>query len=206
MARNQALQVVAGRAPDTSEVLQSRTVRAAHEGADLNLDANPDPWLEGLPPVVGPDTRLVVLGSFPGVASLDAQAYYAHPRNQFWPLLSVLLRTDFLSLPYAERLVAMVQRGVGLWDVYRQCRRVGSLDSAIRDAEFNDLASLLEQAPGLRGFAHNGGESARAMRRAAGLGLPVWALPSSSPANASWSFERKLAAWRQAFEAAGVLR
>ena len=206
MARNQALQVVAGRAPDTSEVLQSRTVRAAHAGADLNLDANPDPWLEGLPPVVGPDTRLVVLGSFPGVASLDAQAYYAHPRNQFWPLLSVLLRTDFLSLPYAERLVAMVQRGVGLWDVYRRCRRVGSLDSAIRDAEFNDLASLLEQAPGLRGFAHNGGESARAMRRAAGLGLPVWALPSSSPANASWSFERKLAAWRQAFEAAGVLR
>ena len=193
MARNQALKVVAGRAPDTSEV-------------SLNLDANPDPWLEGLPPVVGPDTRLVVLGSFPGVASLDAQAYYAHPRNQFWPLLSVLLGTDFLSLPYAERLVAMARRGVGLWDVYRRCRRVGSLDSAIRDAEFNDLASLLEQAPGLRGFAHNGGESARAMRRAAGLGLPVWALPSSSPANASWSFERKLAAWRQAFEAAGVLR
>ena len=87
-----------------------------------------------------------------------------------------------------------------------QCRRVGSLDSAIRDAEFNDLASLLERAPGLCGFAHNGGESARAMRRTAGLGLPVWALPSSSPANASWSFERKLAAWRQAFEAAGVLR
>ena len=162
--------------------------------------------LEGLAPVVGPDTRLVVLGSFPGTASLKAQAYYAHPRNQFWPLLSVLLCTDFLGLPYAERLVAMVARGVGLWDVYRQCHRVGSLDSAIRNAEFNDLPSLLERAPGLRGFAHNGGESARAMRWTASLGLSVWALPSSSPANASWSFERKLVAWRQAFEAAGVLR
>ena len=210
MARLQVLRAAAGQAPDTSEVLPGRVVRAADTDAtpspDANPDASPDPWLEGLPPVVGPDTRLVVLGSFPGVSSLKAQAYYAHPRNQFWPLLSVLLRTDFLSLPYAERLVAMVQRGVGLWDVYRQCRRVGSLDSAIRDAEFNDLASLLDQAPGLCGFAHNGGESARAMRRTAGLGLTVWALPSSSPANASWSFERKLAAWRQAFEAAGVLR
>ena len=210
MARLQVLRAAAGQAPDTSEVLPGRVVRAADTDSppspDANPDASPDPWLEGLPPVVGPDTRLVVLGSFPGVSSLKAQAYYAHPRNQFWPLLSVLMRTDFLSLPYAERLVAMVQRGVGLWDVYRQCRRVGSLDSAIRNAEFNDLASLLERAPRLRGLAHNGGESARAMRRTAGLGLPVWALPSSSPANASWSFERKLEAWRQAFEAAGVLR
>jgi len=206
MARLQVLREAAGQAPDTSEVLPGWAGRAAHADADLNTDTKPDPRLEGLPPVIGPDTRLVVLGSFPGVASLKAQAYYAHPRNQFWPLLSVLLHTDFLSLPYAERLVAMVQRGVGLWDVYRQCRRVGSLDSAIRNAEFNDLASLLERAPGLCGFAHNGGESARAMRRTAGLGLTVWALPSSSPANASWSFERKLAAWHQAFEAAGVLR
>ena len=206
MAPNPDLLELPGRVPDTLEVLPGMPRRAAHGDAELNPDPILDPWLEGLPPVVGPDTRLIVLGSFPGVASLKARAYYAHPRNQFWPLLSALLRTDFLGLPYGERLTAMVERGVGLWDVYRLCRRIGSLDSAIRNAEFNDLPSLLERAPGLRGFAHNGGESARAMRRTAGLGLSVWALPSSSPANASWSFERKLAAWRQAFEAAGVLR
>ncbi|HSQ72462.1 MAG TPA: DNA-deoxyinosine glycosylase, partial [Rubrivivax sp.] len=72
------------------------------------------------------------------------------------------------------------------------------------DAEFNDLASLRRRAPGLRLVAHNGGESARAMRRVGALGLPVLRLPSSSPANASWSFERKLDAWRAAFRAAGI--
>jgi hypoxanthine-DNA glycosylase len=198
MARLQASRVRAAPAPARAQA-SSRNDAQAAEG-----DASPR--LESLPPVIGPDTRLVVLGSFPGVASLHAQAYYAHPRNQFWPLLSVLLAADFLAMPYAERLATLLQRGLGLWDVYRECRRVGSLDSAIRDAELNDLSSLRERAPGLCGIAHNGGESVRSMRQTAGLGLPVWALPSSSPANASWSFERKLAAWRQAFEAAGVLR
>lgn len=200
MARLPASRAPAGPAVGVLEALPGLARRAA--GAEREADA----WLESLPPVIGQDTRLVVLGSFPGVASLRAQAYYAHPRNQFWPLLSVLLHTEFLVMPYPERLAAMLQRGLGLWDVYRECRRVGSLDSAIRDAQLNDLASLRERAPGLCGIAHNGGESARAMRHTARLGLSVWALPSSSPAHASWSFERKLAAWRQAFEAAGVLR
>jgi len=98
--------------------------------------------LVGLPPVLAPHTRLVVLGSFPGVASLRAQQYYAHPRNQFWPLLSALWDIDLVGLPYAQRLAESSARGLGLWDVYASCRRAGSLDSAIRDAVFNDLSSL----------------------------------------------------------------
>ena len=160
--------------------------------------------LYGLPPVLAPGTRLVVLGSFPGVASLAAQQYYGHPRNAFWPIVGALLGMELVRLPYAARVDAVRERGLGLWDVYASCRRVGSLDQAIEDAEFNDLASLRRRAPSLAGVAHNGGESARALRFTQSLGVPVWRLPSTSPANASWSFERKLAAWREAFSAAGL--
>ena len=160
--------------------------------------------LQGLPPVISRQARLVILGSFPGVASLQARQYYGHPRNHFWPLLSAIWGIDLVALPYRRRLAELRRRGLGLWDVYASCRRAGSLDQAIEDAEFNDLASLRRRAPQLQLVAHNGGESARAMRHIVALGLPVRKLPSSSPANASWSFERKLEAWRAAFQAAGV--
>ena len=162
------------------------------------------PRLVGLPPVIARGTRLVVLGSFPGVASLQAGQYYAHPRNQFWPLVGQLLGEPLPALPYRERVARLRERGVGLWDVYASCRREGSLDSAIEAAELNDLASLRRRAPGLLAVAHNGGESARHRRHTEALGLPVWRLPSSSPANASWSFERKLAKWQEAFAFAGL--
>lgn len=160
--------------------------------------------LQGLAPVAGPGTRLLLLGSFPGVASLRAQQYYGHPRNHFWPILSAIWATDLVALPYADRMAAIGQRGLGLWDVYAACRRQGSLDSAITDAVPNDLAGLAARLPQLRAIAHNGGESARAMKVTAALGLPVHRLPSSSPANASWRFERKLAAWQAVFQQHGL--
>jgi len=162
------------------------------------------PRLHGLPAVLGMGTRLLVLGSFPGVASLRAGQYYGHPRNQFWPILSALWGVELDVLPYAHRLAEMQARGLGLWDVYASCRRRGSLDTAITDAEWNDFESLRQRAPGLRAVAHNGAESARASRHLQALGFEVHRLPSTSPANASWSFDRKLAAWRAVFEAGGV--
>ncbi len=160
--------------------------------------------LQGLAPVIGRETRLVVLGSFPGVASLQARQYYAHPRNQFWPLLSALWGVDLVAMPYRARLAEVKRRGLGIWDVYASCRREGSLDSAIVDSVPNDLASLKRRAPKLQAVAHNGGESARAMAATRALGVEVIRLPSTSPANASWSFERKLAAWRAAFATHGL--
>lgn len=160
--------------------------------------------LRGLPPVIGPDMRLLVLGSFPSEASLAAQQYYAHPRNHFWPLLSALWGADLCALPYPQRLEEVRRRGLGIWDVYASCRREGSLDSAIEQAQLNDLHRLKRRAPDLRAIAHNGGESARAMRITRTLGLPVHRLPSTSPANASWSFERKLEAWRAVFRTYGL--
>lgn len=155
--------------------------------------------LEGLAPVIAPDTRLVVLGSFPGAASLAAQQYYGHPRNHFWRLLSALWNEDLAGSPYAARLEALRRHRVGLWDVYGACEREGSLDASIRVPVLNDLPWLKTRAPRLRAVAHNGGESARSRRVTGQLGLDVHKLPSTSPANASWSFERKLAAWREVF-------
>ncbi|MEO8278216.1 MAG: DNA-deoxyinosine glycosylase [Ideonella sp.] len=160
--------------------------------------------LRGLGPVVDRSTRLVVLGSFPGVASLEAGQYYAHPRNQFWAILSALWNEDLRALPYERRLQSLLAHGLGLWDVYASCRRQGSLDSAIEHAEMNDLQSLRQRAPRLRAVAHNGGESARHRRITAELGVAVLRLPSTSPANASWSFERKREAWHAVLKDNGV--
>jgi hypoxanthine-DNA glycosylase len=164
-----------------------------------------DDVLDGLPAVIDQRTRLVVLGSFPGIASLQAQQYYGHPRNHFWPILSALLGADLVSLPYARRLPIVLDHGVGLWDVYASCIRPGSLDSSIREPVLNDLASLKLRATALQAVAHNGGESARSKRHTQALGVSVYQLPSTSPANASWSFARKLAAWEAVFEQCGLL-
>ena len=167
--------------------------------------------LQGLPPVVGLDTRLLVLGSFPGVASLKAQQYYGHPQNHFWKILQALWPDDPLPTreQYAERCAWALAHGLGIWDVYASCEREGSLDSAIRNAEVNDFAALRARCPQLRLIAHNGGESfrhAKAVRAALGVEhFPLVQLPSTSPANASWSFERKLAAWREAALQAGII-
>jgi len=163
-------------------------------------DASPRPKLwEGLAPLTSPRARVLVLGSFPGAVSLQTQQYYGHPRNHFWPILGALWGTDLMAMAYAERVECALQHGLAVWDVYAQCRREGSLDSAIRDAVPNDLSGLVRGLPRLQAIAHNGAESARAMKATAALGLPVYRLPSTSPANASWSFERKLAAWREVF-------
>ncbi len=163
--------------------------------------------LTGLAPVVGPGTRVLVLGSFPGVASLAAQQYYAHPRNQFWPIVAALLADDPQALcaaPYAQRRDWLLSVGLGLWDVYAACEREGSLDAAIRQPQVNDFSGLRQRCPALQAFAHNGGESFRHARHLAALGLPAMRLPSTSPAHAGWSFERKLAAWREALEPYGL--
>lgn len=162
--------------------------------------------LYGLPPIVGPGTRLVILGSFPGVQSLQLQQYYAHLRNQFWPILAQLWAQHPQPQDYAGRCDWLLARGLGVWDVYASCERAGSLDSAIRNATVNDFAALKRRCPQLIAAAHNGGESFRHAKLVqAALGLPVYRLPSTSPANASWSFERKLEGWRDVLTQCGFL-
>lgn len=151
------------------------------------------------PPVVDADTRLLILGSLPGDASLAAGRYYAHPRNLFWRLVGEALEADLEALAYEDRLATLLARGVGLWDTVASARRDGSLDSAIRDPEEADLARLIHSLPDLRAVAFNGASSARiGLRRLAPFSdrLTLLPLPSSSPANAAVPYEAKRDAWR----------
>jgi hypoxanthine-DNA glycosylase len=154
------------------------------------------PVLRGLPPVVAGDARVLILGSFPGVASLAARAYYAHPRNHFWPLLAAVLHEPLATLAYPARLARIKARRVALWDTIVACARSGSLDSAIRDAQQGEVERIRRRAPDIRLVAFNGGTAARAEHRWRDAGYATLALPSSSPAFTR-PLEEKLAAWRQ---------
>lgn len=160
--------------------------------------------LQGLAPVLDANTRVLVLGSFPGVASLRAQQYYGHPQNHFWKILGALWQLPLPAMAYDGRVAALRDHGLGVWDVYGACEREGSLDANIQNAELNDFAAVMRACPRLEAIAHNGGESFRYARHTERLGVPVYKLPSTSPANASWSFDRKLSAWAEVLRRHGV--
>lgn len=157
------------------------------------------------------DARVLVLGSIPGVASLQAQRYYAHPRNAFWPIMAELLGFD-PALAYRQRLEVLKQNGVALWDVIESCYRPGSLDSRIAadSVAANDIAALVRRMPQLRLIACNGKTAQRLyLRHWAKViaeqqpdNVPsIVALPSTSPAHAAMNFDQKLAAWRVLLDA-----
>lgn len=160
---------------------------------------NAPPISRGLLPQVGEKDWLLVLGSFPGQASLRASQYYSHPQNQFWRLLGGALDIPLAEAHYERRLELLREHGVGLWDVITEARRAGSLDSAIREAQGSDLRSLLLQMPALHTIAFNGGTAHRMGLRQLGdaaRNYRILALPSSSPAYTR-PFADKLQAWRQ---------
>ena len=161
----------------------------------------PSSTLTGLAPVIDAGVRVLVLGSFPGAASLAAGQYYAHPRNQFWRLISGVVGEDLAALPYAERLPRLLTHGVGLWDVLGECERVGSLDSAIRKPAANDFERLRVMCPLLETVGFNGQASGKFATQFASAGYRSVVLPSSSPAYMAIGFEQKLAVWRQLVDA-----
>lgn len=154
------------------------------------------PVLAGLAPVLDADTRVLVLGSFPGAASLAAAQYYAHPRNQLWPILAALTGEDLAALPYAQRLTRLLAHRFGLWDVLGACQRSGSLDSAIRAPAANDFARLRQLSPQLETVGFNGQAAGKFAPQFAQAGYRTLVLPSTSPAHASMTFEQKLGMWR----------
>ncbi|HKY82511.1 MAG TPA: DNA-deoxyinosine glycosylase [Sphingobium sp.] len=150
------------------------------------------------PPSVDEGTRLLILGSLPGDASIRQGEYYAHRGNAFWTLMGDLLGEDLRATPYALRLKRLRARGVGLWDVIESADRPGSLDSAIRGAELRDLAGFTARLPLLKAIAFNGKTAALHGRRQIGerADLTLIDLPSSSGAHAMLSREKKAEAWR----------
>lgn len=157
--------------------------RVAHGGA------------HGLPPVLPPRARILVLGSFPGVASLAARQYYAHPRNHFWPVMGALLGEPLPAMPYDERLARLAARGIALWDTIVACERKGSSDQAIRRAVRAEVSRVRHAAPAIEVVAFNGNTAARAAPRWREAGYATLALPSTSPAYTR-PLAEKLAAWR----------
>ncbi len=167
-------------------------------------DATDSPELAtGFPPVIGPSPRILVLGSLPSVASIEAGQYYAKPQNAFWKIMGALCAAG-PELDYADRLAALEQAGVALWDVLHAARRPGSLDSAIVLAteQVNDITGLLERETTIRLVALNGEKAAAVFRRHVSGALPradidCVTLPSTSPAYASLKPKQKLERWRE---------
>lgn len=137
----------------------------------------------GLPPVMRCDARVLILGSLPGDASLVAQEYYAHPRNQFWRLVGGIIGCNLAGINYPARLDALQMVGIALWDVIGEADRPGSLDQKIRHAQINDLREFVGRLPHLRAIAFNGKKAGALVGNMfARMSVDILHLPSSSPA------------------------
>ena len=158
--------------------------------------------VQSFAPIETADARILILGSMPGEASLRAGQYYAHPRNLFWRIMGELLGTDPGS-PYEQRIQALKSARIALWDVLRSCRRKGSLDSNIDHESLvsNDFAAFFSHHPAITRVFFNGAKAEAYYRKhvlpAIGIeSIEYLRMPSTSPANASIPYERKLEAWR----------
>ena len=157
-------------------------------------------FLLGFEPVAQPDARVLILGSMPGVASLEATEYYAFPRNVFWKIMGDLFDAD-PQLGYLSRLQKVKENHIALWDVIQTCHRPGSLDSAISDEgmETNDFKTFFKKHPHISHVYFNGQKAAGLFKKWVTAGLAgqyeYGVLPSTSPANAATSYAAKLEAW-----------
>lgn len=161
--------------------------------------------VHSFPPISSPTADRLILGSMPGLASLAAQQYYAHPRNSFWKIMGAVLEVP-LGAPYELRCKALVEKRVALWDVLRTCTRTSSLDSDIVEASMvaNDFVTFLSQHPRIDAIFFNGAKAEMTYLRHVLPTLPdrlaqsrLVRLPSTSPANASMAFADKLRRWEE---------
>jgi len=158
--------------------------------------------IRGFEPIADPSARVLILGSMPGRASLDAARYYAHPRNAFWPILGAAFGFP-ADAPWADRFIALKRNHIALWDVLTTCHRPGSLDSAITNAEANDFRGFFATHARIERVLFNGGTAEALFRRLVLPTIDVSAidfvsLPSTSPAHAGMSPAKKSALWQAA--------
>ena len=181
-------------APPSADAPLADTPLADTPLADAPLAGAPE---RGLPPIHHPQARVLILGSFPGRASLGAQRYYAHPRNLFWPIVEGLCGVDLddAHCVWQARIAMLERHGIALWDVIARCERRGSLDSSIRRAQLQDFEPLLAAMPALQAVVFNGRLAAAREAWFSARGYRTWVLPSTSPANAGTPVAAKHAAW-----------
>jgi hypoxanthine-DNA glycosylase len=146
-------------------------------------------------PVYDEDARILILGSFPSVKSRQVGFYYGHPQNRFWRVLAALWE-ETVPASTEEKRSFLLRHHIALWDVIASCEITGSSDSSIRDVTPNDLSPILNSCP-IETIYTNGATAGKLYRRYQEpiLQRPAILLPSTSPANASWSLERLISAW-----------
>ena len=154
------------------------------------------------PPIEPKSARILILGSMPGVASLKAQQYYAHPRNAFWPIMGELFGAH-PELPYHERVRLLKAQGVAVWDVLASCVRPGSLDADIDENSVlvNDFETMFARHPQLKAVFFNGAKAEQSflrhvVTRVDYSHLQLTRLPSTSPAHAAMSLSEKVQTWK----------
>lgn len=157
---------------------------------------NPAPQVHPIPPLFCAESRVLILGSFPSIASREAKFFYGHPQNRFWRVMAALTGRP-VPQTVEDKTALILENGFALWDSVASCTVTGSSDSSIRDVVPNDLRAITEHAPIERIFC-NGNTSLKYYRRYNEplLGRPAVVLPSTSPANAAWSLQRLAEAWR----------
>lgn len=153
-------------------------------------------------PVYDGHSEILILGSMPSVKSREQQFYYGHAQNRFWKVLLAVFGETLQQDTIAEKRAFLLRNNIALWDVIAACDIIGSSDSSIRNVEVNDMSIILDKAPVRTIFLNGGKAYALFMKYCAGYvreGVPMLVkLPSTSPANASWSLEKLTAAWREA--------
>ena len=152
--------------------------------------------ISSFPPIVDNSSKILILGSVPGVKSLQMQQYYAHPQNNFWKLMFHLLDTDFSS-DYTTRLQLLKKHHIALWDVIESCERKGSKDTDIKSEIDNDIQELINSHPNIKIIFCNGQKSYKNLLKVVGKNfiIPIVVLPSTSPLH-TIKFEEKLEQWK----------
>lgn len=151
--------------------------------------------ISSFPPIISEGSKILILGSVPGVKSLEMQQYYAHPQNQFWKIIFKLFEEDFTA-DYQKRTEIIRKNNIALWDVIDSCEREGSLDTKIRNEEHNDILKILRHHPNIKAVFCNGQKSFKNLKKILGKEseIPIFVLPSTSPLH-TVSFDKKLAEW-----------
>ncbi len=149
-----------------------------------------------IPPLCNENSRILILGSFPSVKSREAKFFYGHPQNRFWKVLAAVFE-DALPQTTEEKRGFLLNHGIALWDVIASCEIEGSSDSSIRNVVPNDLSVILRNADIQRIFL-NGRTTKKYFERYIRNSIEIEAvcLPSTSPANAAFSLERLITAWK----------
>lgn len=167
--------------------------------------AEPQRLGPGFPALVGSESHVLILGSFPSAKSREVGFFYGHPQNRFWPLLARLLKVPVPATIEEKRALILAHR-LALWDTVRCCTITGASDASIRDVEPNDIPALLREYP-VEAILCNGAASWGVYQKYAlpATHLPARKMPSTSPANAAWSMDRLAEAWGKALRETGIL-